>query len=376
MSDASDWQKQFQALSQGWWNAFTPAAASAPHWGQGMAGQGGAWPGSATGWQGAAGSAGMQETLARFGSQLNDYLGLMRGVAEQAAQGAAPDALAQAWREALAGVSGANPMLAALSSLHGGGARGMHELSAAAEAWLAPMQSQALGLLGIPPVGQLREHQQRLQQLARDQAELQQAGMRYAALLQEASERAFGVFEKKLAERAQPGRQLESARQLYDLWIDAAEESYAEMALTPRFGEAFGALVNAQMKVRQGVQQQVERSAAEFGMPTRRELDSAHRRIVELQRRLAALEARAPASAESGAARDRGAASRDRPRGGRATAAPAGSKSAGGSARTAGKSTAGKRGTTGTARARTGATAAVPRAPAAPRGTAARKPRR
>ena len=290
MSDANDWQRQFQAWGQGWLNAFSPSAAAAtPPWGQMPWGQPPTWPGGA-----AAPAAG--EAANRFGQQFNDYLALMRGIAEQAAQGATADTLAQAWREALAGVAGGNPMLAALSSISGEGARGIHELASAAQAALAPMQSQLQALFGVPAVGMLREHQQRLQALARDQAALQQAAQRYAALLQEASERAFAVFEGKLGDRTASGQPLETGRQLYDLWIDAAEESYAQLALSPRFGEAFGALVNAQMKVRQGVQQQVEHGCAELGMPTRREVDAAHRRIVDLQRRLAELESRTGAA--------------------------------------------------------------------------------
>jgi BMFP domain-containing protein YqiC len=94
------------------------------------------------------------------------------------------------------------------------------------------------------------------------------------------------VFEDKLRERAQPGQQLTSARALFDLWIDAAEEAYAEIALSPEFRSAYGALVNAQMRVRQGVQREVEQAAAQVGMPTRTEIDAAHRRIAELERAL------------------------------------------------------------------------------------------
>src|SRR5690606_14888913 len=64
----------------------------------------------------------------------------------------------------------------------------------------------------------------------------------------------------------------------------AAEESYAEIALSPEFRTVYGELVNAQMRVRAGVQAQIEQVAAMFDMPTRTELDGAHRKIVELER--------------------------------------------------------------------------------------------
>ena len=44
-----------------------------------------------------------------------------------------------------------------------------------------------------------------------------------------------------------------SARALFDLWIDAAEEAYAQVALSPEFREVYGAYVNAQMRLRNGM---------------------------------------------------------------------------------------------------------------------------
>jgi class III poly(R)-hydroxyalkanoic acid synthase PhaE subunit len=101
-----------------------------------------------------------------------------------------------------------------------------------------------------------------------------------------ALERAHALFSAKLVARSAPGKALESARALFDLWIDAAEEAYAEVALSPEFRAAYGALVNAQMRLRQGVQREVEQAAAQLGMPTRTEVDAAHRRIAELERAL------------------------------------------------------------------------------------------
>jgi hypothetical protein len=73
---------------------------------------------------------------------------------------------------------------------------------------------------------------------------------------------------------------------LFDLWIDAAEEAYAEVALSEEFRHAWGALVNAQMRLRAGVQKEVEAASGLFGVPTRTEMDAAHRKIAELEREL------------------------------------------------------------------------------------------
>ncbi|MGH8163111.1 MAG: poly(R)-hydroxyalkanoic acid synthase subunit PhaE, partial [Rhodanobacteraceae bacterium] len=101
-----------------------------------------------------------------------------------------------------------------------------------------------------------------------------------------ASRRGFEVFEDKLSERAEPGRQIDSVRALYDLWVDAAEEAYSEIALSPEFREVYGALVNAQMRVRKHVQAEVERIATDLGMPTRSEIDSIGKRLHDVRRDL------------------------------------------------------------------------------------------
>ena len=138
----------------------------------------------------------------------------------------------------------------------------------------------------MPAFGFAREHQERLQSLAAAQLECQEAGNAFNTLLLKASESAFQVFERMLAEHGAPGLQISSPRKLFGLWIDAAEQAYAEVALSKDYRELYGNLVNAQMKLRAGVQKEVELASASLGMPTRSELDGAHRKIVELERAL------------------------------------------------------------------------------------------
>jgi hypothetical protein len=62
------------------------------------------------------------------------------------------------------------------------------------------------------------------------------------------------------------------------------------------------------MRLRGGVQREVEQASALFGMPTRTELDGAHRKIVELERQMRKLRdgiegANAPKRAAAGSAR-------------------------------------------------------------------------
>jgi hypothetical protein len=71
---------------------------------------------------------------------------------------------------------------------------------------------------------------------------------------------------------------------LYDLWVDAAEEAYAEIALTEEFREAYGAMANSQMRARSLQQQQTEQLCQQWGLPTRREMDTLGERLQQVRR--------------------------------------------------------------------------------------------
>jgi len=148
------------------------------------------------------------------------------------------------------------------------------------------LQRDSRSMLGQPTFGFAREHQERWQQLALAQMDYQQHEQAYNALMGEAARNAFVRFEARLAERTEPGKQLDSARALFDLWIDAAEDAYAQVALSERFREAFGAKVNSQMRLRAALQAEIEQVTQMLGMPTRTEVDAAHRKIVQLEREM------------------------------------------------------------------------------------------
>ena len=81
-----------------------------------------------------------------------------------------------------------------------------------------------------------------------------------------------------------PQAALESARALFDLWIEAAEEAWAELAFTDEYRKAYGEMTNAMMRVRLGLQGEVERMSALLGMPGRTEVDALARKVAELER--------------------------------------------------------------------------------------------
>ena len=163
------------------------------------------------------------------------------------------------------------------------------------------LRNEAAGTLGMPAFSFAREHQERLQAQAQAQLRWQDALSAYNALMATTSQDAYARFESKLAEREEPGRQIGSVRALFDLWVDAAEEAYAASALSTEYRKAYGALVNAQMQLRATTQAIAEQTANILGMPSRTELDSAHRKIAELERQLRRLQRKADDAAPAAA---------------------------------------------------------------------------
>jgi hypothetical protein len=136
----------------------------------------------------------------------------------------------------------------------------------------------------MPTFGLQREQQEKQQALMAAMLDSAEQQRRYQALILRANAQGLERLQNKLADHAEPGRQVESLKALYDLWIDSAEEAYAEIALSDEFREVYGAMVNAQMLERQLLQQQLEELCRQLGLPTRSEVDSLGKRLQELRR--------------------------------------------------------------------------------------------
>ncbi len=259
------------------------------------------------------------------------FLDMAQGVAANAAGGNATSAV-PAWSEAIAKAFGQlsplnNPMLEAMRSIVGEGATSFEQLAAETHRRAEPLRHEMSALLTFPTFGYTRAHQERIQKLSSATVEYQEWVAKYNALMLKASQSAIGKLEDKLAERSEPGRELQSLRAIYDLWVDVAEDGYAEIALSDEFRHVYGALVNAQMRVRKLVNEEIERNTQTLGMPTRAELNAVHKKLADLRRSLGRIEQElgldadapadepvAPEAVPPDAGRKRGAGRKARPR--------------------------------------------------------------
>ena len=272
------WDAWSQALQHGAAaGPAAPAAATAsPDWSQALG-----W------WRNVLGDAMPADARAPVGMASGpaaDWLGLMQGVAGRFAGRDSNSAdVAGAWREAVQG-QGDGILQWVLGSLRGGVAGGFDPWLQQSAQLLEQWQRDSAPWLDMPAFGVTRNHQSRWQALTRLQQDYQARSQAYLEQLRAALEQAFGRFESKLSEHEALGSQLTSARAMFDLWIEAAEEAYSAIALSDEFGAVYGDFANAHMRLRAALQGEVEQIASQYGMPTRSEMDAAHKRIAELER--------------------------------------------------------------------------------------------
>jgi hypothetical protein len=272
VDQANDFIRDYQALAQQSWDAWTrQLQQQQPH----------ANPFFTPPVAAASGSDTMERTLAG----LKGYFDLMQGAMATGNVNGTGD-----WRQQLQQMfGGANqPFSQAFTGIDSAGAEGFARQW---QSWLQAAQQGGFGNLPggdgtAPAFGLNREQQMQQQDLAAAVMESLQAAARYQALIQRANAQGMERLQDRLTQYAEPGRQIDSLKALYDLWVDCAEEAYAEIALSDEFRDAYGDMVNSQMRVRHLQQQKTEQLCKELGVPTRSEVSSLGERLQQLRRDL------------------------------------------------------------------------------------------
>jgi len=273
---ASDFLKNYQALAQQSWDAWTRQLQQQQQ------------PAANPFFTPPAAPASGSDTLERTLAGLKGYFDWMQGaVASGAAQ---PGDWRQQLQQLFGGAS--QPFTQAFGGIDSGA--GAEGFARQWQSWMQTAQHSGFGDLPgahgpTPAFGLNREQQMQQQAMTTAIMASLQASARYQALIQRANKQGMERLQDKLAQHAEPGRQIDSLKALYDLWVDAAEEAYAEIALSDEFRAAYGEMVNTQMHVRQLQLQQTEQICRQLGMPTRSEVSSLGERLQALRRELASL---------------------------------------------------------------------------------------
>jgi class III poly(R)-hydroxyalkanoic acid synthase PhaE subunit len=145
-------------------------------------------------------------------------------------------------------------------------------------------------MLAMPPVGYTREWQTQGQEWAELFIEYSTATQAFMQLLSKVGQNAAELFGKKMNELGQNGESLDGLRAAYDLWIDCGEEAYADVVATPDFPHLQAQMVNTLMRLKSHEQAMMDEVMTAMSIPTRKEVDTTHKRVYDLQRQLCALQ--------------------------------------------------------------------------------------
>jgi len=145
-------------------------------------------------------------------------------------------------------------------------------------------QEQFCRALSMPGLGYTREQQESMQRLARHLLVYHDAFRAYKLAFAKTALSSLDSVQKRLQKMHQEGKNIETLRGLYDMWVDASEEAYAKFAMSDEYQVVYGDLVNALMRVRKDMNELVEHQYELMNIPTRSEIDTMQGRQQENRR--------------------------------------------------------------------------------------------
>jgi class III poly(R)-hydroxyalkanoic acid synthase PhaE subunit len=147
------------------------------------------------------------------------------------------------------------------------------------------MQEQFKRMLDTPALGYLREYQERMQALSQKFLDYQEAMLAYKLAFAKMGQRSVQALQTRMLELSSKNEDsIKTLRGMYDLWVDVSEEIYSEFAMSDEYQVVYGDLVNALMKLRQGMNELAEQGYKAMHLPTRSDMDALQRRQQELRR--------------------------------------------------------------------------------------------
>jgi class III poly(R)-hydroxyalkanoic acid synthase PhaE subunit len=248
------------------------------------------------------------ETLARqFMQQCEQYLGVTRALWELLTRAAAvtdPEQRARTFTDGLGSLQQQFAQLWAAGSLGAAGAAGPSGWPGAGSFGGGyPGAGGFPGMGGfpgtgsfpgmqaafaMPSLGPAREQQEALQRLAQLGMRCAQAQLQVSAQWNEIIGKALRELGERLAPRLKSGATPASMKEVYDLWVDSAENVYAQAARAGAFVQAQAELTNATSLLRSAQRELLGEWARQFDLPTRAELNSIHQQLRDLKAALAA----------------------------------------------------------------------------------------
>lgn len=198
------------------------------------------------------------------------------------------------WAGALGRMDGPFDAEAALRAWREGGERSIETLrsmmaGAPALATDLPPGADLTAFLRSPGFGLGREYQNRLGELFEAWLEQQRLEGDYRGKLAEAWSEAFRALSERLTQRLTDGKPVQDPKELVDLWVEIADERFTQLFHTEAFSTLQSSMLNAAHRVRRLRRELTESVLRANDMPTRRDLDEAHRAIYALRKQVRCL---------------------------------------------------------------------------------------
>ena len=138
--------------------------------------------------------------------------------------------------------------------------------------------------LSAPGVGHMRERQDQFQELTRLWINYQESLHDYARSFSDMGVKSVERLQGRFGKLIEEGKELKSLRDIYDLWVDCCEESYADYVTTDDYVEINGRMVNSLMAFKRHSRMMIDEVLGALNMPTRREMETLHSRFHQLRR--------------------------------------------------------------------------------------------
>lgn len=150
-------------------------------------------------------------------------------------------------------------------------------------------EQMMLPFLQSPAMGLTRELEHKMRSGFVLWQEYRQAEYNYQMQLIDAWILTFERVQKELATLAEQSKSIDTLEELGTLWINAAEDGFGEVLASDAYIQAQGNMVNSLMRFRIFQQEMMEIVLKQMDLPTRREMDAAHRYNYEVRKDVKAL---------------------------------------------------------------------------------------
>jgi poly[(R)-3-hydroxyalkanoate] polymerase subunit PhaE len=145
-------------------------------------------------------------------------------------------------------------------------------------------------VLSMPGVGYSRETQDKIQEAIKLWANYLDNYHEYHSVMTKLNHDALEKMRKKILRMTKKGEEINSMRQIYDLWVESNEKVYNDYVFTEEYSELNGRLVNSLMAFKKQSHEITEDTLSAMNMPTSSDMNELERRHYELRKQVKKME--------------------------------------------------------------------------------------